>query len=547
MGVFPQALICILLIAAHADSDNFPIKSTNLNKADTISFYNLPEMNAAMQSGVADMHAVHGIETSAGDFIWVGKGLESEASAVMESFAVKMSKTGSFVWGWTSKSAGNDVANSVVQLGAGGDLLIAGYKTEGGVAKKYLTKLSLSTGVAAWTGTDFGDSAGSHGAWETIDITTAKDGVLVGGAKGLTSTDEMTFKSYGNVIGGKAVAMHFSLAAVNGGSPPTSNAATWTANFDDSFTAKAVRPMKDGGCVVLLYKEGASKMATLARLSSGGQTTWGPTEYGTKHGEGTDVVVVEDGSGFAITGHGAGGNTDGYLYGRLTKVNNDGVWQWSKSYGSCLGTDGAWKCGTKFIKNECWGLQSLSDGFVIGCGTGIENCDGMSGQMATDCAAGKALTGDTRADAVKRKASVWQSLVIRTDAEGKLLWQRVDQYRAAGQAALGSAGWEEQSSASEFVMKTADGSLAFVQDEVSGIGIMKLKAQSATSAATTGSGTTGSATMSTAGSATTGSATTGSATTSTIGSATVGASHASTIQFLVLGIVASLLLQRWWI
>jgi len=42
--------------------------------------------------------------------------------------------------------------------------------------------------------------------------------------------------------------------------------------------------------------------------------------------------------------------------------------------------------GTKFIKNECWGLQALpSGGFIMSYGTGVENCNGMVGTMFTDC------------------------------------------------------------------------------------------------------------------------------------------------------------------
>ena len=58
---------------------------------------------------------------------------------------------------------------------------------------------------------------------------------------------------------------------------------------------------------------------------------------------------------------------------------------------------------------------------------------------------------------------MWQSLALQTDFDGNTLWQRVDAYRAQGAPVLGAPGWEGGSSASEYVMAAADGSLAFVQ------------------------------------------------------------------------------------
>ena len=103
----------------------------------------------------------------------------------------------------------------------------------------------------------------------------------------------------------------------------------------------------------------------------------------------------------------------------------------------------------------------------------------MSGQMLADCQSGLPLTADLRPGAVPRAASVWQSFIVRTDADGNVLWQRADQYRGDGDAALGQPGWEPISSASEFVAKCADGGLLFVNDEASGIGILKLNADGA--------------------------------------------------------------------
>ena len=113
---------------------------------------------------------------------------------------------------------------------------------------------------------------------------------------------------------------------------------------------------------------------------------------------------------------------------------------------------------------------------MIACGTGIEDCGPFTGQMLTDCQKALPVVGtDSRPGAVARPASVWQSFIIRTDQDGKLLWQRVDQRREPGLPALGSPGWIPTGSASEYVAPTLDGGYILVQDEAVGVGILKLK------------------------------------------------------------------------
>ena len=200
---------------------------------------------------------------------------------------------------------------------------------------------------------------------------------------------------------------------------------------------------------------------------------WGPTDYGSSHGEATAFAVARDGNSFAISGHKAGSVTNS-LHGKLTSVRaSDGTQLWTKQFQSTpIANEG------RFIKNECWGVEALSDGYVLGCGTGIENCENMGGfaSIKSACDAGTPIAADPRAGSHPRKASVWQSLIIRTDLSGTLQWQRVDQYRASGTPALGSGGWEEVSSASEWVVASADGGLWCVQDQELGAGLMKLGA-----------------------------------------------------------------------
>ena len=198
----------------------------------------------------------------------------------------------------------------------------------------------------------------------------------------------------------------------------------------------------------------------------------------------------------AIAGHGsknsAGTEVSGALFGRVTKVNSAGAWQWSKAFGSCGGDDPEAVCGTPYIKNEVWGIQESSDGgFVFSCGTGIENCEGMTGTIKTACAADtKRLAGDTRAGAYMRKAAVWQQMFTKTDSSGAVVWQRVDAFRDSAWRHLPSScpnpdvsvdettcGQLDHSSASEHVIKaTVAGTDVFVlvNDESTGGAIVKL-------------------------------------------------------------------------
>ena len=114
----------------------------------------------------------------------------------------------------------------------------------------------------------------------------------------------------------------------------------------------------------------------------------------------------------------------------------------------------------------------------MGCGTGLENCDGMSGTMLTKCNADEPVLADTRAGAYPRGKSVWQSYIMRIDSSGKRLWARADAYREDDAPAIGTAGWTaagSPSSASEWLIYTSGKAIVSVNDEVSGVGILKLK------------------------------------------------------------------------
>ena len=474
-------LFCMELEQAGAAYDNLPVRSTNVNGSQPVEFYVAPDIAAY---GLVDPHPVHGVLLSDGGYVMAGKALESEtAGAARRAFAVKLNATGSIMWVWSSTTAGSSaVANAVLQLpDGGGELIVVGYRTLGGVAQRTITQLSLGSGVEAWTAAWPSSNPSLHGAWEMADLSADASMVLLAGLTDSLDSSHFAFKSYGNVGGGSAIVQALPIASLAGLSPPLETAATWTYGPNsDFYTSKAARALADGSVVALLYGEFNGRMASLVKLSgTTGALLWGPNDFGPQHGEGSDVVVSANGTGFAISGHGDGGIA-GTLSGRLTKVNADGTHAWSRSYSSIDYSLGG---STRVIKNECWGLQPTSDGYVMGCGTGIENCDGETGTVLADCNRG---TVDPRPGAHARLAGVWLSMLVRTDLDGNLRWLRSDQHRQDGKPKLGDPGWETVSSASEYVIVTPDGGITSINDEAGGIGLLRLAPVNGTNASAAG-------------------------------------------------------------
>ena len=109
----------------------------------------------------------------------------------------------------------------------------------------------------------------------------------------------------------------------------------------------------------------------------------------------TDVVISQDKQSFAISGNqkfraATDPPTPRGLMGKVSKFTLDGALVWTTNTSSTP-YDGSAGPSSYMILNECWGLQAFSDGYVIGCGTGIENCPAsLPAGNAADCAAGTA-------------------------------------------------------------------------------------------------------------------------------------------------------------
>ena len=517
-GLLKIALVAASTAAEKGSAHHYETKSVNLENAAPVESYVGFGSYDALKDAGDDMHAVHGAPTADGGYVLVGKALESEESAHTEAFAFKVDAAGDLAWSWTSDLRGaSDAANAVAVRPSDGALLVAGWRTVGGVGRRSVTALAADTGAELWTAADFGDAENSHGAWEMIEVAPSGT-VVLSGLREKETLEEMWFKSYGNAPGGVAVVEAYEPSAFS--SAPSSADRSWSRTFADYMSAKAARAT-DAGYAVLLYGEGDGQGAALAALDAAGAVVWGPTDYGDAHGEGTDLAVGAAGAALAVSGH---GGADGAISGRLTKVDAaSGARLWTKSY-SVGGVP-------TMIYNECWGVAALADGgFALSCGAGIEEaavCRRHEEPLRSRCLEGVA---DDRPGAAAVPPGVWLSFVARADADGDLRWQRVDSYRGPDDPARGDAGWEPTSSAAEWLSARADGSVVVVTDEVFGAGLITLGSEgSGDGDGGSDGGDGGSASTTTAGSASS-TTTAASASTTTTGSAssTTTAASAST-------------------
>jgi len=430
----------------------YPVKCLNLDKAPEASRYTGLNPEGNWEPSLIDPHAVHGITASDGSHILVGR---AQSTTGYDAFAVKVSPSGQTIWTWRSSSSGKDAANAVVEI-PGGLLGIVGWRTVGSAGKRSLTVLDLITGSERYTTTSFGDSAGSHGAFEMVSIDS--NSIVLSGVSKKPNLDEMSFKSYGNVPNGKAFVQSLPISQLQTG------VVSWTKEFSDYFTAKSVHVLPSGKIAALLYSEEGGKQASTTLLNSNGSVQW-TTEH-SQHGEGTDLTVTDDGDWIVITGQGG----DGFIAGRLTKVKvSDGSSVWTKDF-----TVGG---NPNLIYQECWGVIATSDGFVVSCGAGIEGgkCSMVSGQDKQDCKKG---LGDRRNGALLRKENNWQSFVFKTDFDGETLWQRVDSHKCDDCKSMNSPSFDSTktgSSAAEWISKgNADGEYLIITDEVFGVGALIL-------------------------------------------------------------------------
>jgi hypothetical protein len=451
--------------------NSFPItpKSTNFIEASTVSYYKLisPE-------GLEDPHAVVGNPVKLGGYVLAGKAMEcgdtcsgGRVNSKTESFATKHDKDGNIVWKWTSNNLGkNDAANGILELPSG-NIIVVGWRSDGTVGYRYMTKLAGDSGVELWTFKSFGDSVGSNGGIELITMS-GTDHIIVSGLKNKPNIGEMAFKSYGNSEGGLAWIAKIKISSLEQSSAPSLSDVVFEKTFVGYMSSKATATASNGQIAVLLWGEGSKACGIQMISNDGSSTIWGPKDYASDSKlEGTDLKFNSDNSLLGISGHGKYLKTDKFYSGKLVIIQaSDGLLKTTTEI-TTLGNP-------ELIYNECWGLVDAGKGFVVACGTGIEGCGSFSGTLKTSCDNGE---GDPNLKSIRFGPGIWASLAAKVSYDGKLIWQRMDNYRGSEDSVYtkGTAYNAPTSSASEWVIQNSDGSLAFIQDESAGYGIMKLK------------------------------------------------------------------------
>lgn len=475
-----------------------PPKSFNLAAAPAIISYVNHGYGDHWTLGIDDAHSGVGVElaNSPGAVVIAGSGKEcgdhcvgTQSPSFSDGLAIKYNADGTTAWEWkTGRPGESEQMTGVVEL-PNGEILLAGWRMPNNVGTRVLTKLSAA-GTKIWDFTDFGgDDATHHGAIELVTMA-GQTHVLLAGFKNKPDNLGWAFKSGGNCEYGQAWLAKMPVSALSKSTPP-SRSDIVAENTEPRYdTAKAAYALPDGTVVSLMWRAqrfpghpGAAangepaKSAGIIRWSSDfTDSWWGPIEYGTTQLlEGTDLTISKDGSKIALTGHGKFKATGKYYSGKLVVIDSEDGKVLSYTEVNAGGIP-------ELIYNECWGVVAQDDGFVVACGTGIENCGHKSAANMEACKAGK---GDPSTPNMSFPPGVWQSMSAKVDLSGNLLWRRVDAFGGPfancreGCTTFTAPG----SSASEWVILNKDGSLTFVQDESSGFGVMRLAAPTAATAA----------------------------------------------------------------
>ena len=173
--------------------------------------------------------------------------------------------------------------------------------------------------------------------------------------------------------------------------------------------------------------------------------------------------------GFAIAGHSYNqvpAGTDGCtsnckdIRGQLHTLDQNLVLKKSTSFdgyqGGLYQYSGIGNGYRTLIHTECWGVAKSfndagdHDGFVVGCGNGIEGCPS------------RGYTAAARQWCQRDPRRNWRSLVVKTNLGGDIEWYRQDNFWN-GQA-------NPATSASEYVI-SGNGKIVSVNDELFGVGL----------------------------------------------------------------------------
>lgn len=407
----------------------------------------------------SDPHAVFGLETSDG-YILLGKSMDNTGNE--NGFAVKISKSlpreklflhpeegESFEW---ALAVGDENRREGFNSAAVSQdyVFIAGYKeTQKNTIDRFLTKVRLEDGKIIWSQSFPSKKKNYSSAFESI-IVTSENGLLLTGVTNSEYESIEGFKSYGNPSGGNAFSMYFSKESLISKSAP--KMPDWEMEYKNSLTGKSIQKTSSDGNFVIASSSHEPTVAKVLKIDSAGKILW-EKNY-PKHGEITDISVTSD--GFFLSGHKGGWETG--IDGSITKISKEGKVLWNKIYGNPVGGENKYigldSGNKKIIFDECWGITTVNnEDAVMACGTGIEGCEELSGNLKNQC------EEDPR--------TTWRSFLVRIDSSGKVVWEKTGSFTFPGE----EDDYDVPSTASEWVFMTKNGEVASVIDLSFGIGL----------------------------------------------------------------------------
>ena len=241
-------------------------------------------------------------------------------------------------------------------------------------------------------------------------------------------------------------------------------------------SGKALRTYMDSGVerVVCVY----GTRAALAVLNVNDGSLYKKKALSDSLGQISDVETIIDAEnnqlqGFAIVGHSyneVGSGTDGCtsrcsdIRGQIYMLTSNLVLEksnvWDGFGGGLYQYAGISKEYGTLINTECWGVAKsyteagIHDGFIVGCGNGIEGCPSSG------------FTSAAKQWCQRDPRKSWRSLLVKTNLEGTIVWYRQDNF------------WNGEenpgTSASEYVISQGN-KVVSVNDELLGVGLQILE------------------------------------------------------------------------
>tara|TARA_B100001093_G_scaffold475615_1_gene501310 strand:- start:431 stop:1852 length:1422 start_codon:yes stop_codon:yes gene_type:complete len=417
----------------------------------------------------SDPHAVHGLETDDQAFILSGKSTDGDGAR--DGFVVRFTdfrdeegilwllpeEDYSYDWVYRFGSQGqNDGVNAVANIKD--SLFVAGYRADKkGVTHSYLARLRLSDGAEIWNTMFPAPKRGKESAFEFVQ-STSENGLVLSGVTNAEKGSLEGFKSYGNPATGNAFVMYFQKSQLMKEDPPVNP--NWMTEIRGNLSGKTVKEVEgEGAYIVASSTNDDNHTASVIKLDKTGKKNWSKTYPA--HGEITDIALSYFNGkvdGYLMVGHVEG--KSGALDGTITKLSKEGSIVWSEQYGNPISGKGIFfglgKENDRFIFDECWGIDSTSDGgAIMACGTGT-HCDELKDNERpfAQC------TADPR--------EIWRSLLVKVDQQGNIVWYKTDSFIEENDDWI-------PNTASEYVFFTKDGRIASVLDLDFGFGLQILE------------------------------------------------------------------------